>query len=181
MRAGLTRLNLAKVRRCSKWAQERAITQPFSLTSSVANGKVHAYEIGNEVSNSCGSARCGWACRRSNLRIPCSVGQVPCSGKKVPCFRRNGNLGCKPLNPLGDRFPKPPQEAGIGRDFQKFRVNFPALGEWRTSGVADKLPTPRPAIEISCCRFWSLFRESERAENPRPSPRPACGERRRSH
>ncbi len=55
--------------------------------------------------------------------------KLPCSDNKNSLFSEEQGKRCKPLNPLGDRLPKPSQEAGIGRNFQKFPVNFPALRE----------------------------------------------------
>jgi hypothetical protein len=37
-------------------------------------------------------------------------------------------MGCKLLNSLGHWLPKPPKEAGIVRNFQKFPAIFPAAG-----------------------------------------------------
>jgi len=45
-------------------------------------------------------------------------------------FPQEQGIGYKWLNPLGDGLPKPPQEAGIGRDFQTFPANFPAVREF---------------------------------------------------
>src|SRR5216683_2937515 len=55
-------------------------------------------------------------------------------GQKNSLLSEEQGIGCKLLNPLGDRLPKPPSEAGIVRNFQKFPVNFPALREFAASG-----------------------------------------------
>jgi hypothetical protein len=52
-------------------------------------------------------------------------------GPKHSLFSEEQGIGCKLLNPLGDRLPKPLQEAGIRRNFQKFPVSFPATREFR--------------------------------------------------
>jgi hypothetical protein len=72
------------------------------------------------------------AAARCHATLPLTRGRRPmisCSGKKFPCsrnrnpsFRLEQGIGCKLLNSLGDRLPKPRQEARIGRNFQNFPV-----------------------------------------------------------
>ena len=71
-------------------------------------------------------------------------------------------IGCKLLNPLGDRLPKPPNEAGIVRNFQKFPVNFPALREFAAVGNE--------------CIGWRQASDGRTTSRlPRPSPSPSSG------
>src|SRR5882762_4659842 len=50
-------------------------------------------------------------------------------GQKTSLFPEEQGIGCKLLNPLGDGLPPPPQEAEIGRNLEKFPVNFPVIRE----------------------------------------------------
>jgi len=59
--------------------------------------------------------------------ILCPVEQIPCLRKKFPASGEARKWLHKPLIPPGDRLPKPPQEAAIGRNLQNFPVNFPVL------------------------------------------------------
>ena len=73
---------------------------------------------------------------------PPSGRQRRSTGRQFPVLAKNSlfwqkdsllseeqGIGCKPLNQLGDRLPKPPKEAGIVRNFQAFPVNFPVFRE----------------------------------------------------
>jgi hypothetical protein len=55
-------------------------------------------------------------------------------GEKISLFSEEQGIGCKLLNPLGDRLPKPPKEAGIVRNFQKYPVIFPVMRECEDQG-----------------------------------------------
>ena len=55
----------------------------------------------------------------------------PCAGRKNSLLSEAQGIGCKLLNPLGHWLPKPPKEAAIGRNFQKFPAIFPAAGNAR--------------------------------------------------
>jgi len=80
---------------------------------------------------------------------------ISCSGKKfsapatkIPCFRMEQGIGCKLLNSLGDRLPKPRHKARIGRNFQKFAVIFPVLRECADQAVSSfRHPPPIPTID----------------------------------
>ena len=50
-------------------------------------------------------------------------------GQKTSLFPEEQGIGCKLLNPLGDGLLQPLQEAEIGRNLQKFPVNFPVTRE----------------------------------------------------
>ena len=50
-------------------------------------------------------------------------------GQKNSLFWEEQGFGCKLLNPLGDRLPKPPQGAEIVRSLQEFPGKFPVLRE----------------------------------------------------
>jgi hypothetical protein len=55
----------------------------------------------------------------------------PCSGKKNSLFRVEQGIGCKLLNPLGERLQAAPREAGIRRKIQKFPVIFPVFKQYK--------------------------------------------------
>jgi hypothetical protein len=79
----------------------------------------------------------------------------------IPCFRIEQVIGCKLLNPLGDRLPKRPGQAGIGR-----KSLFFSLISGKLDGrLRRNVETPPPQIR----------------RNPLPSPdyvaarQAACG------
>jgi hypothetical protein len=69
-------------------------------------------------------------------------------GQQDSLFPEEQGIGCKPLNALGDRLPKLPREAGIGRNFQEFPVNFPAVREF--GGKVD--PARRRLFDLEAAR-----------------------------
>ena len=62
--------------------------------------------------------------------FPARLDEFPVLAKKFPASGVEQGIGCKLLNPPGDRLPKPPQEAGIGRNFRKVPAKFPAIREF---------------------------------------------------
>jgi hypothetical protein len=76
--------------------------------------------------------------------IPCSGKKFPVPATEIPCFRMEG-IGCKLLNSLGDRLPKPRQKARIGRNFQKFPSLF--SGNAWISYIRFRHPSPIPTID----------------------------------
>ena len=75
-------------------------------------------------------ARCvlGTLPLRAASSLPGRTNSLP--GQKIPCVRMEQGIGCKLLNPLCDRLPKPCQKARIVRTLRKLPANFPADREF---------------------------------------------------
>jgi len=81
--------------------------------------------------------------------------------QKKSLFRQEQGIGCRLLNPLGERLPKPPQGAGIGRSskysllISLFSVHHRALARpagHETSVAASAAPkVGNPLVRLS---FW---------------------------
>ena len=92
--------------------------------------------------------------RRRRTMISYSGQKFPVPATEIPCFRMEQGI-YKLLNPLGDRLPKPPQEARIGRNFQNFPVIFPVL---RECAAVSRFRHPLPSRRLTDVRSLDIGR-----------------------